>query len=163
MVLLAIGAGFLSILYGIFLTLKVLQKPRGDEKMNAIADAIAEGAAAYLKRQYTVIAGIGLIIFAILFYVLDVYTAIGFAIGAIFSATAGVIGMNVAVRSNIRTAEAAKSGLPAAFSLAFSGGMVTGLMVAGLALLSVSGFFYFLSSQNLSIEQSLRALIGLGL
>src|SRR3990170_2056321 len=161
-VLVAISAGFLSILYGLFLTARVLQKPRGDEKMNAIADAIAEGAAAYLKRQYLVVSIIGVIILAILYYVFDIYTAAGFAVGAVFSALAGVIGMNVAVRSNIRTAQAAKSGLAQAFGIAFSGGAVTGLMVAGLALLAISGSFYMLQSQNLPIEQALRALVALG-
>src|SRR3990167_2545533 len=161
-VLVAISAGFLSILYGLFLTARVLKKPRGDEKMNAIADAIAEGAAAYLKRQYLVVSIIGVIILAILYYVFDIYTAAGFAVGAVFSALAGVIGMNVAVRSNIRTAQAAKSGLAQAFGIAFSGGAVTGLMVAGLALLAISGSFYMLQSQNLPIEQALRALVALG-
>lgn len=158
----AVGAGFLSIFYGLLLTVKVLAKPRGDEKMNAIADAIAEGAAAFLKRQYTVVAGIGLLIFVVLYFAFNIYTAGGFAIGAIFSAAAGIIGMNVAVRSNIRTAQGAKKGLSEAFSIAFSGGAVTGLMVAGLALLSVSGFFLFLSNLNLPVDERLRALIGLG-
>ena len=93
-VFVAIGAGFLSIFYGLILTTQVLKKPRGTEEMNAIADAIAEGAAAYLKRQYTVVAGIGIVIFAILFYVFNIYSALGFAVGAIFSALAGVIGID---------------------------------------------------------------------
>ncbi|KKR27578.1 MAG: K(+)-insensitive pyrophosphate-energized proton pump [Microgenomates group bacterium GW2011_GWC1_39_7] len=160
--LVAIASGVASILYGVFLTFQVFKSPRGDEKMNEIADAIAEGAVAYLKRQYTVVAGIGLLIFAILFYVFNIYTAAGFAIGAVFSALAGIIGMNVAIRSNIRTAQAARHGLSTAFGIAFKGGAVTGLMVAGLALLSVSGFFYYLSSTGLPLEQSLRSLIALG-
>lgn len=162
LIFVAIGAGFLSIVYGLILTAQVLKKPKGNAEMNAIADAIAEGAAAYLKRQYMVVAGIGLVIFAILFYVFNIYSALGFAVGAIFSALAGVIGMSVAVKSNIRTAQAARSGLNAAFDIAFKGGSVTGLMVAGLALLSVSGFFYVLSLLNLSIEENLRSLIALG-
>lgn len=161
-VFLAIGGGILSILYGLFLTAKVLSNPRGDERMNAISDAIAEGAAAYLKRQYLVVSIIGVIILAVLYYVFDIYTAAGFLVGAFFSALAGIIGMSVAVRSNIRTAQAAKSGLSEAFGIAFSGGAVTGLMVAGLALLAVSGFLYVLLSQNLTIEHALRALVALG-
>ncbi len=155
-----IGAGILSILYGIFLSLLVLSKPRGDKKMNEIADAVSEGASAYLKRQYSVVAIIGVLIFIVLLLAFNLQTAAGFAIGALFSTIAGVIGMNIAVRSNIRTAQAAKEGLSAAFSLAFSGGAVTGLMVSGLALLSVSGFYLVLSSLSKTID--LQPLIALG-
>lgn len=151
----AIITSFVSIGYAFFLTSRVLAKPRGNEKMNEIADAIQEGASAYLSRQYKVIGIIGIIIFAILYYIFGILTAVGFAIGAIFSATAGIIGMNVAVRSNIRTAQAAKEGLSAAFSLAFSGGSVTGFIVVGLALLAVSGFYYF-------VAPNLQPLIALG-
>src|ERR1700690_4207957 len=131
---LAIGA--LSILYALFLSYRVLKNPRGDSKMNSISDAIAEGAGAYMKRQYTVVGIIGVLIFILLYFVFNPITAIGFAVGAIFSTIAGVVGMSIAVRSNIRTAQAAKKGLAAAFDLAFTGGAVTGLMVAGLALLA---------------------------
>ncbi len=127
--------------------------------MNDISDAISEGAAAYMKRQYTVVAIIGIIIFAILYYFLGLNSAFGFAIGAVFSTIAGVIGMSVAVRSNIRTAQAAKTGLPSAFSLAFKGGAVTGLMVAGLALLSVVGFYWYLDKFD---PGNLNPLIALG-
>lgn len=155
----ALLAGFLSILYAIFLTTKILKNPRGDGKMNEISDAIAEGAAAYMKRQYSVIAVIGLVIFAGLYAMFDLLTAAGFAVGAIFSSVAGIIGMNVAIRSNIRTAQAAKNGLKASFSLAFQGGAVTGLMVSGLALLSAAGFYLVLENSN---SQSLQPLIALG-
>src|SRR3989344_4388875 len=137
-------AGILSILYALFLSYRVLSHEKGDKKMNDISDAISEGAVAYMKRQYSVVAGIGVLIFAILFIVFGLITALGFAVGAIFSTIAGVVGMSIAVRSNIRTAQAAKKGLSQAFNLAFQGGAVTGLMVAGLALLSVSGFYAFL-------------------
>lgn len=157
-----IGASVLSIIYGLFLTTKVLSKPRGDKKMNDIADAIAEGASAYLNRQYKVVALIGVIVFVVLFIILGWITAIGFAIGATFSAIAGIVGMNVAVRSNIRTAEAAKKGLKEAFSLAFSGGSVTGMMVAGLALLAVGGFYYMLTLVNKSPLLNLQPLVALG-
>ena len=157
--IISLASGILSILYGFFLTYRVLSKPRGDKKMNAISDAIAEGAVAYMKRQYSVVALIGIAIFAVLFFTFGFITAAGFAVGAIFSAIAGIIGMNVAVRSNIRTAEAAKKGLSEAFSLAFQGGAVTGLMVAGLALVSVSGFYFFLERYA---NSSLQPLIALG-
>ena len=158
-VITALSLGFLSILYAIFLTTKVLKNPRGDKKMNDISDAIAEGATAYMKRQYSVIAIIGIIIFAVLFYFFNFLTAMGFAIGAVFSSIAGVIGMNIAIRSNVRTAQAAKIGLKASFSLAFQGGAVTGLMVSGLALLSVAGFYLVLENSG---SQSLQPLIALG-
>ena len=151
-------AGIISIIYAFFLSYRVLSKERGNEKMNSISDAIAEGASAYMKRQYTVVAIIGVIIFALLFLAFGWITGVGFAVGAIFSAIAGIIGMNVAVRSNIRTAQAAKKGLPSAFSLAFEGGAVTGLMVAGLALLAVSGFYWFLERYANSNLQPLVAL-----
>ncbi|MFA6532537.1 MAG: sodium-translocating pyrophosphatase [Patescibacteria group bacterium] len=155
----AIIAGIFSIIYGIFLTSKILKNPKGDDKMNAISDAINEGANAYMKRQYTVVSVIGLIIFAILYFVFGKFTAIGFLIGSVFSAIAGIVGMSIAVKSNIRTAQAAKSGLGKAFSLAFAGGSVTGFMVAGLALLSVSGFYLLLTKYSGS--SSLQPLIGL--
>ncbi len=155
----SIAAGILSILYGVFLTTRVLSHPKGNAKMNAIADAIAEGAAAYMKRQYTVVAIIGAIIFVLLWIGLGWLSAVGFAVGAVFSAIAGIVGMSIAVRSNIRTAQAAKKGLNAAFSLAFSGGAVTGLMVAGLALLSVAGFYSVLKGLGYN---SLQPLIALG-
>jgi len=152
-------AGILSILYGLFLSYRVLLNPKGDKKMNDISDAISEGAAAYMKRQYSVVAIIGVVIFAVLFYFLGIYDALGFAIGAIFSTIAGVIGMSIAVRSNIRTAQAAKKGLASAFSLAFQGGAVTGLMVAGLALISVAGFYWILERYD---PNNLTPLVALG-
>lgn len=151
----AIGAAIISIVYGLILISTVMLHPRGDKKMNAIADAINEGANAYMFRQYKIISIIGIIIFIILYFLFGWLTALGFAVGAIFSAIAGIVGMSVAVRSNIRTSQAAKKGLSAAFSLAFSGGSVTGFMVVGLALLAISGFYFFANG-------SLQPLIGLG-
>ena len=155
-------ASLLSIGYGLFLTSRVLSQPKGDKRMNEISDAITEGANAYMKKQYTVIAVIGVLIFGVLFFAYNFITAAGFAVGALFSSIAGVIGMNVAVRSNIRTAQAAKKGLAQAFSIAFSGGAVTGLMVAGLALLAVSGFYYVLSAVTKNPAPDLQPLIALG-
>lgn len=152
-------AGLISVAYSVLLAFNVLSKPRGDKKMNDIADAIQEGAAAYMKKQYSVVAVIGILIFALLYFVFNPITAVGFAIGAVFSTIAGVVGMNIAVRSNIRTAQAAKKGLSAAFSLAFQGGSITGLMVGGLALLAVGGFYFLLSRSGIS---SLQPLIALG-
>jgi len=157
---LTIGAGLLSILYGLYLSLVILKNPRGDAKMNDIADAISVGANAFMKRQYAVVAVIGVIIFAVLFYVFNPNTALGFAIGAVLSAVAGIIGMSIAVRSNIRTAEAAKKGLSPAFSIAFKGGAVTGFLVGGLALVSVAAYYLFLKGQDST--PSLFPLIALG-
>jgi len=151
--------GLLSLLYSIFLIFNVLEKPRGDKKMNEISDAIVEGAQAYMKTQYAVVAIIGAAIFILLYFAFGLITAIGFLVGALFSAISGIIGMSIAVRANIRTAQAAKSGLSAAFSLAFKGGAVTGLLVASLALLSISGFYLLLLRLNIS---SLQPLVALG-
>lgn len=158
----SIGAGLLSIIYGLFLAGRVLSNPVGNKAMNEVSDAVAQGANAFMKRQYTVISVIGVVIFAILFYAFGTLTAVGFAIGAIFSAIAGVVGMAIAVRSNIRVAQGATKGLSLAFSLAFQGGAVTGLMVAGLALLSVAGLYYFLTDGGGAATLDLRPLVALG-
>ncbi|MBI2621554.1 MAG: sodium-translocating pyrophosphatase [Candidatus Levybacteria bacterium] len=155
-----LGVGILSIIYAIFLSALILKSPRGDSAMNEIADAISQGASAFLRTQYTVVLVIGAVIAAILYFVFGSFTTIGFGIGAIFSAIAGIVGMVVAVRSNIRTAQAAKSGLAPAFNMAFRGGAVTGLMVVGLAIISVSGFYFFLQSQDAT--PNLQPLIALG-
>ncbi len=127
--------------------------------MNEISDAIKEGAVAYMKRQYMVVAVIGVVIAVILYFVFGLITAAGFAVGAIFSTIAGVVGMSIAVRSNVRTAQAAKKSLGAAFNLAFQGGAVTGLMVAGLALVAISGFYWVLERYA---NGNLQPLIALG-
>ena len=158
-IIVSVVAALLSIGYSILLTLNVLSKPRGDKKMNDIADAIKEGATAYMKRQYKVVAIIGAVIFVLLYLTFGMLSGIGFAIGAIFSAIAGIVGMSIAVRSNVRTAQAAKSGLSSAFSLAFKGGAITGLIVAGLALLSVSSLYFVLTKLDLN---TLKPLIALG-
>lgn len=151
---LAILISIASCLYGLFLTKRVLGQPTGSKKMNEIAGAIREGSEAYLKKQYQVVAVVAGIIFIILLFSLGFITALGFLIGAVASAAAGIIGMRVAVRANVRTAEAAKKGLSAALDVAFWGGSVTGLMVVGLGLLAVAGFYY--------IFGNLWALLGLG-
>ncbi|MBV8363082.1 MAG: sodium/proton-translocating pyrophosphatase, partial [Candidatus Eremiobacteraeota bacterium] len=159
-----LGAGVLAILYGIYLISWVLGRPAGNERMRDIARAIQEGAMAFLVRQYTTI-GIVAIILAILIGVapsLGWQAAVGFLIGAILSGSAGFIGMVVSVRANVRTAEAARDGLPPALRVAFRGGAITGLLVVGLGLLAVSGYYWILLAINHGDEaRSLAAMIGL--
>src|SRR3989344_2125758 len=147
-------AGIAAIIFGFVLTNLVLKKPAGNDKMREIAAAIQEGAQAYLSRQYKTVALVAIILAIIIWYFLGFNTAIGFVVGAVASAAAGFIGMVVAVRANVSTAVAAKTGLAAAFHLAFRGGAVTGLFVVGLGLLSVTLFYYFTGD--------LKALIRLG-
>ncbi len=149
----AIIAGVVAIVYGLGLAKAIINKPAGNEKMKEIASAIQAGAKAYLNRQYKTIAVIAVILFAVLWWGLGIKIALGFVVGSVFSALAGYIGMNVSVRANVRTAEAAKSGLAEALSLAFRGGAVTGLLVVGLALLGVAGFY--------AITKDANSLIGL--
>jgi len=150
----AIISSVLAIVYGLFLTRTILKKSSGDEKMKSIAAAISEGAKAYLNKQYKTIGIIAIILFAILWLSLGFNSALGFIVGAFLSALAGYIGMNVSVRANVRTTEAAKSGLKEALSVAFKGGTVTGLLVVGLALLGVTLLYL--------ITGDIKALIGLG-
>ena len=158
---LSIGAGALAILFGIFSTQWILKQPAGNSRMQEIAAAIQEGAKAYMDRQYTTIGVVGVVLFIILGFALDWATAIGFAIGAIFSALAGYIGMYVSVRANVRTAEAATRGVNPALNVAFRGGAITGLLVVGLGLLGVAGYFMILTSNGVSSDDAVHALIGL--
>jgi K(+)-stimulated pyrophosphate-energized sodium pump len=149
---------------GLYLTWWLLQQPAGSERMREIGRAIQEGAAAYLKRQYTTIAAVSLVPFLAigLYGQLGWGTAIGFLVGASFSAAAGFIGMNVAVRSNMRTAEAAKTGLKPALNVAFRAGSVTGLLVVGLGLLGVAGYYWVLTAGfDIRAEDAIDDLVGL--
>lgn len=158
---LVIGAGVLSLLYGAFASRQILSAASGTQKMQEIAAAIQEGAKAYLNRQYQTIALVGVVVAAALGYLLSLHVAIGFAIGAVLSGVAGYIGMNVSVRANVRTAEAAKSGLQKALDIAFKAGAVTGMLVVGLALLGVAVYYFYLEGAGLEERALLEALISL--
>jgi K(+)-stimulated pyrophosphate-energized sodium pump len=163
-VLFALVCSGVAIAYGIYLTVWLLRQPDGNERMREIARAIQEGASAYLKRQYTTIAAVSIVPFLLLgFYnKLGWGTAIGFLVGATLSAAAGFIGMNVAVRSNVRTAEAARHGLKPALNVAFRAGSVTGLLVVGLGLLGVAGYYWVLTGWiGNSQESAIDDLVGL--
>ena len=140
-----IVCGLLAIVYGIWAIVSVMRADPGSAKMQEIAAAVREGAQAYLKRQYATIGVVGVVIFFIVGYFLGWLVAAGFAIGAILSGAAGFIGMNVSVRANVRTAQAAISSLGAGLEIAFKSGAITGMFVAGLALLGVAGYFAFLT------------------
>ena len=161
-VVLALACAGVAVIYGAVTTRWLLAQSPGNEQMQAISKAVQEGAAAYLNRQYSIIAVVAIVIVIALAIALDVKTAIGFVIGGTFSAAAGYIGMNVSVRSNARVAEAARSGVGRAFDVAFKGGSVTGMLVVGLALLGVAGFYGILILADESDKEAIDALIGLG-
>ncbi|MGZ4430515.1 MAG: sodium/proton-translocating pyrophosphatase, partial [Gaiellales bacterium] len=166
-VLIALVCGAAAVAYGLGLTSWVLKQPQGTDRMKEIAAAVQEGAAAYLKRQYATIAAVAVVV-AVAIAVAGVWTsdlgpkvAIGFVIGAILSGLTGFIGMNVAVRANVRTAEAAKSGMAPALSVAFKGGTVTGILVVGLGLLGVAGYYGILKQTSHTDLEATKALVGL--
>jgi K(+)-stimulated pyrophosphate-energized sodium pump len=142
----AMLCGIIAVLYGLFTSAQVLRAPAGDAKMQDIAAAIQEGAKAYLGRQYTTIAIVGVVVAVVLFFTLGSLSTVAFLIGAILSGVAGFVGMNISVRANVRTAEAARTSLQGGLTLAFRSGAITGMLVAGLGLLSIAGIFWYLVS-----------------
>ncbi|NIP18245.1 MAG: sodium-translocating pyrophosphatase [Xanthomonadales bacterium] len=158
---LTLGSAILAVLYGAFASRWILAQPAGNEKMQGIAAAVQEGAKAYMNRQYSTIAVVGVVLFLVVGWALDWATALGFAIGAVFSALAGYIGMFVSVRANVRTAEAAQTGLAPALNIAFRGGAITGLLVVGLGLLGTAGYYYLLKQFGFDEDTTIHALVGL--
>ncbi len=163
-ILIAIICGIVAVLYGIVTSRSILAAPAGNARMQTIAAAIQEGASAYLGKQYTAIAIVGVIVLALVAYFLGLYPAIGFVLGAVLSGLTGFIGMNISVRANVRTAEAARVSLQRGLTMAFRSGAVTGMLVAGLALLAIAGYFYFLTTSAGFVatdRKVINALVGL--
>ncbi|MCE5294543.1 MAG: sodium-translocating pyrophosphatase [Chlamydiales bacterium] len=159
---LVLACGSIALLFGLYMIRSILALSRGNERMQEIAGAIQEGARAYLNRQYITIGYVGVVIFLGLIWLLNIYVAIGFLIGAVLSGLAGYVGMNVSVRANVRTTEAARQGLQKALDVSFKSGAVTGLLVVGLGLIGIAAYTYILKSKGVDVRTQLEALVGLG-
>jgi K(+)-stimulated pyrophosphate-energized sodium pump len=155
----ALACGFGALAYGVISSKWIMTKPTGNARMQEIAAAVQEGAKAYLNRQYTTISVAGIVLFMLVGYFIDWITAAGFAVGAIFSGLTGYIGMNISVRSNVRTAEAAHDGINAALQIAFRGGAITGMLVIGLGMIGVAGFYGLLLAMG--VDDPIHPLVGL--
>jgi K(+)-stimulated pyrophosphate-energized sodium pump len=161
-VVVALVCAAAAVIYGLIVTQRLLAKPAGNDRMREISGAVQEGAQAYLNRQYTIIAAVAIPLVVVLWLLQDWHTALGFVIGGILSGAAGFIGMNLSVRANSRVAEAARGGVPPALDVAFKGGSVTGMLVVGLALLGVAGYYGALVLGGVDDKHAVDALIGLG-
>ncbi len=157
-----VGCGVLALTYGLWLIRSVLAQNAGTPAMQAIASAIQEGARAYLNRQYLTISIVGVVVFGLLSWFLNIHVGIGFLIGAVLSGVAGYVGMNISVRANVRTAQAAQTGLKEALKISFKAGAITGLLVVGLGILGITLYFKALLSLELETRQVLEALVAMG-
>jgi K(+)-stimulated pyrophosphate-energized sodium pump len=157
----ALACAILALVYGVVSISWVLAKPAGNQRMQEIAAAVQQGAKAYLNRQYMTIGIVGVVLFLVLGFALDWYTAIGFLVGAVLSGLAGYIGMNISVRANVRTAQAAHEGMNSALAVAFRGGAITGMLVVGLGLLGVAGYYWIAVGLTGDAGKALHSLVGL--
>ncbi len=160
--LMIVGSGVLALIYGIYATRKVLAFDTGNERMEEISSAIREGAAAYLNRQYKAISMVGVVVAIVLFFLLGLHVAVGFVGGAVLSGLAGYVGMNVSVRANVRTTQAASENINKALDVSFTSGAVTGMLVVGFGLLGVAGYYIYMINAGMDVRTTLEGLIGLG-